>query len=146
MLRLSRLPYRSAVLAVALAAACASAQAEVVVIVSAKSPATTLSTDQISDLFFGRTVTLPGIGQATALDQPEGSSTREQFYQKGLGKTAAQVKAYWTKQIFTGKGRPPREAADDAAVKAQVAADPGLIGYIDKNSLDASVKPLLSIK
>jgi hypothetical protein len=45
--------------------------------------------------------------------------------------------------VFTGKGTPPKEVADDAAVKSFVATTPGAVGYIDESKVDASVKVLL---
>ena len=122
------------------------ALAEVVVIVSAKSTATALSEEQASDLFLGKNSALPGAGQAVPVDQAEGSPVREQFYAKVSGKTGAQLKAYWSKQIFSGKGQPPKDAGDSAAVKTLVAGNPNIIGYVDKSAVDATVKVLLTIK
>lgn len=123
----------------------AAALAETVVVVSAKSSATALTMDQVSDIFLGKSAVLPGGGQAVPVDQADGA-LREDFYHKATGKTGAQVKAFWSKQIFTGKGQPPKEVGDSAAVKALVANNPNLIGYIDKSALDASVKSVLSVK
>lgn len=123
-----------------------SSMADVVVVVSAKSAAMTLSIDQASEIFLGRAITLPGGGAVAPIDQSEGSAAREVFYQKVVGKNAAQLKAYWAKQIFSGKGTPPKDGGSDGAVKAMVAANPGLIGYIDKDAMDGSVKALLTIK
>ena len=69
---------------------------------------------------------------------------RDDFYNKVTGKSAAQMKAYWSKIIFTGKGQPPKEVADNAAVKKLVADSPSAIGYIDKSALDSSVKAVFS--
>jgi ABC-type phosphate transport system substrate-binding protein len=89
---------------------------------------------------------LPGGGAIVAIDQADGSSVRDEFYHKAVGKTPAQVKAYWSKQIFSGKGHPPKEAGDSAIVKGLVAGDANLIGYIDKGALDTTVKSLLIVK
>ncbi|MET0265266.1 MAG: hypothetical protein ABW202_06610 [Duganella sp.] len=120
--------------------------AEIVVIVSAKSAATALTEEQAADVFLGKSNTLPGGGQAVPVDQSESSAVREQFYTKVAGKTGAQMKAYWSKLIFTGKGQAPKDAGDSAAVKALVAGNPNIIGYIDKSAADATVKVLLTIK
>lgn len=136
----------AAVLGAVLAAAALPSMADVVVVVSAKNSATALTQDQASDIFLGRATSLPGAGAVTPVDQAEGAASRDAFYQKASGKNAAQVKAYWSKQIFSGKGTPPKEAGNDAAVKAMVAANPNLIGYIDKGALDGSVKALLTVK
>lgn len=129
-----------------LAGATASASAEVVVVVSAKSAATALTQDQAADIFLGRSNTLPGGGAAVPLDQADGAAIRDEFYQKATAKSGAQLKAYWSKQIFSGKGQPPKAVGDSAAVKAQLAGNPNLVGYIDKAAVDATVKPLLTIK
>lgn len=133
-------------LAFGLSFAALPAFAEVVVIVSAKNAATALSEEQASDIFLGKNSALPGGGTVTPIDQADGSPLRDQFYTKVSSKTAAQMKAYWSKQIFTGKGQAPKEAGDSAGVKAMVAGNPNLIGYVDRSAVDASVKVLLTIK
>jgi len=136
----------TAVFVAGLFAASLPAAADVVVVVSAKSAATALTEEQASDIFLGKANTLPGGGQAVPVDQPDGSPARELFYSKAVGKSAAQLKAYWSKQIFSGKGQPPKEAGDNAAVKSLVAGNPNIVGYIDKSAVDATVKVLLTVK
>lgn len=141
-----RIPFCAALLSFSLSLGATPALAEVVVVVSAKSGATALSADQVSDIFLGKANALPGAGQAVPIDQSDTSGVREEFYQKATSKNPAQVKAYWAKQIFSGKGQPPKEVGDSAAVKTLLASNPNMIGYIDKAAVDASVKVLLSIK
>jgi hypothetical protein len=74
------------------------------------------------------------------IDLPASNPLRESFYKKATDRDSAQIKAVWSRLLFTGQGQPPKELADAAAVKKAVAADPKAIGYIDKNDLDASVK------
>lgn len=120
------------------------AMADVVVVVSSKSAVSTLTGAQATDIFLGKTSTFPGGGQAVPIDQKEGSAIRDEFYTKVAGKSGAQVKAYWSKIIFSGKGQPPKEVADSAAVKKLIADNPNLIGYIDKSSVDGSVKTVFA--
>jgi ABC-type phosphate transport system substrate-binding protein len=80
----------------------------------------------------------------TPVDQPESAAIRAEFYKKVTDKDASQVKSLWSKLVFTGKATMPKEAADSAAVKKMVAADPKAIGYIEKSALDASVKAVYS--
>lgn len=116
------------------------AAAEVVVVVGAKTPATALAQKQVADIFLGRTTSLPGGASAVLVDLPESNALREEFYMKLTGKSAAQAKAYWAKLAFTGKGIPPTEVGSSAEVKKAVAATPGGIGYIDKGTIDDTVK------
>ena len=136
---------KPALLVAALALTAVVTQADVVVIVSAHSTVSNLSNDQVSDLFLGRVAFFPNGANAVPVDQAEGSATRNQFYQKTIGKAAPQMKAYWARMIFTGRGQPPVEAGDDEAVKRTVANHPNLVGYIDKSALDATVKPVLTL-
>jgi ABC-type phosphate transport system substrate-binding protein len=129
-----------------LAFASGAACAEGVVVVSAKSAAKALTADQAADIFLGRSNELPGAGTAVPIDQAEGSALRDEFYEKVASKNPTQLKAYWSKQIFSGKGQPPKAVGDSAAVKSLLSGNPNLIGYIDKSAVDASVKVLLSIK
>lgn len=115
------------------------AQADIAVVVN---PANNnaLSSDEINRLFLGRTSNFADGSKATPLNLAEGQAGRDEFDSKVLNRSAAQLKAYWSKLVFTGKGTPPKELADDAAVKAAVAADSSAIGYIDSSSVDSSVK------
>ena len=120
-------------------------RAELVVIVSAKSPVTSLTREQVAQLFLGRATSFPGGGAVTPLDQKEGAAVRDEFYTKVVDKNAGQVKAYWAKQMFSGNGSPPRELGSSAEVKRAVAADPTAIGYVEKGVLDGTVKGVLSV-
>lgn len=125
--------------------ACGAGAADLFVVVSARSAVVALRADQVADIFLGQVGRFPDGGEAVALDQAVGSPQRDEFYARVAAKSPALVKAYWTKMIFTGRGQPPREAPDSAAVRKLVADNPALIGYIDKSSLDASVKPVLLV-
>ena len=115
------------------------ASAETVVIVSAKNPATRMFSEQASQFFLGKS------NMFTPIDQAEGSAIRNDFYQKVAEKDAAQVKALWSKLVFTGKATPPREYKSNAEVKKAVAEDPKAIGYIDKSAVDDTVKVILTL-
>jgi ABC-type phosphate transport system substrate-binding protein len=110
------------------------AHADVVVVVSAKSPAAKLSKEQVADIFLGRSTSM------VPLDQAAGAAVRDEFYSKVTGQTAAQVKTLWAKLSFSGKGTPPKALGSDDEVKAQLAANPNAIAYMDKSKVDASVK------
>jgi ABC-type phosphate transport system substrate-binding protein len=121
--------------------AASSATAEVAVIVH---PSNAVSVDQaeITRLFTGRGTTFNNGSKATPLNLAESATTRSEFDSKVLSKSSSQMKAYWSKLVFTGKGTPPKEVTSDAEMKAIVAADATAIGYIDASAVDASVKVL----
>ncbi len=134
----------AALLGLALSLGASMVAAQVVAVVSATSPSAALSNDQVVDIFLGKANRFPDGREAVPIDQAEGSRPRDEFYQKFAGKSPAQIKAHWSKIIFTGRGQPPRQASSDAEVKKFVAANPGAIGYIERSLVDGSVKVLLS--
>lgn len=118
----------------------AAAADEVVAVVSAKSPVTSLNAAQIADIFLGKSSRFPDGTPAVPIDLPEESPVREKFYAEYTGKSPAQVKAYWSKIIFTGRGQPPKQVTTGAEAKKLVADNPNAIGYIDSKLVDSSVR------
>jgi ABC-type phosphate transport system substrate-binding protein len=55
---------------------------------------------------------------------------REKFDEQVLRRTPAQLRAYWTQQIFSGKAVPPPEAESVADAVAYVLANKGAVGYV----------------
>jgi ABC-type phosphate transport system substrate-binding protein len=88
--------------------------AEVSVIVSANNANASIDADTLSRIFLGKTSNFPDGNQAIPVDQTEGAAARESFNDKVLGKNSSQLKAYWSRLIFTGKGTPPKESGSDA--------------------------------
>ena len=135
---------RTGVIAFALGVGTSAAAADVVAVVSSKSPVTALSKNQVADIFLGKTSRFPDGEQAVPIDQVEGSAARDEFYTKLIGKSAAQIKAHWSKIIFTGRGQPPKEVPNSAEVKKLVVQNPRAIGYIERSSVDGTVRVILS--
>lgn len=127
------------ILAATLCAASPLCHAEIAVIVSPKNPASRMFTEQAGQFFIGKSSLF------TPIEYNEGTAIRNEFNTKVLAKDSAQVKAIWTKLVFTGKGTAPKEYGSAAEVKKAVAADPKAIGYIDKSHVDDSVKVILSV-
>jgi ABC-type phosphate transport system substrate-binding protein len=118
------------------------AVADVVAVVSVKSPITALSKSQVTDIFLGRTSRFPDGTQAVPIDQSEGTAVQEEFYAHFAGRTIAQIKAHWSRIIFTGRGQPPKAVANTNELKQLLAHDPRAIGYLERSDLDSSVKVL----
>ncbi|MEP7069664.1 MAG: phosphate ABC transporter substrate-binding protein [Usitatibacter sp.] len=131
-----------AAVALALSGTNAASAEDVVAVVSAKSPITSLNTNQVADIFLGKTSRFPDGSLAVPIDQLEESPAREKFYAQFTGKSPAQLKAHWSKIIFTGRGQPPRQVASNAEARKTIADNPYAIGYLDQSQVDASVKVL----
>ena len=113
--------------------------AEVEVIVH-PSNAVALTKDDISRIFLGKTRGFPGGKEAIAISMSKGDAAFDEFTQNVLGKSTKQLKAYWAKMVFTGKGTPPKEIGSSAELSGLIASNPNLIGFVPAGSAGAGVK------
>lgn len=113
--------------------------ADVAVIVH-KSNTDTISTDDIVKIFLGKQSTFPGGDEAVPINLTGGNITREGFDATVLGKNGRQMKAYWSKLVFTGKGTPPKEVETEMQMLQLITNNPSMIGYIDSDKLSPEVK------
>ena len=98
-----------------------------------------LDESAISRIFLGKAKSFPDGGQAVPINLEDGSAGSEVFNEKVLNKSASQLKAYWSKLVFTGKGTPPKTVNNDAEMIALISANPNMIGFIE-GAGDGSVK------
>ena len=123
---------KSLLAAAALGAAVAAplAQAQVVV-VNAGDGTSALSKEEVVAIFSGKSKSHTPVDNA---------ALRNAFYPNVVGKSSDQIKAYWAKLEFTGKGKAPHEESNGSAVANYVAANPGTIGYVEAGDVGAGVK------
>jgi ABC-type phosphate transport system substrate-binding protein len=134
-----KLVWKLFILTAALCAMSIPAVAELVVVVNPKNTAGAMNQEQIAQFYLGISTTLRPI------DQADGSAIRAEFYKKVTDKEPSQVKAIWSKLVFTGKGKPPKEYPSSDEVKKAIEADPNAIGYIEKTAVDGNVKVILTV-
>ncbi|MFZ5756336.1 MAG: phosphate ABC transporter substrate-binding protein [Pseudomonadota bacterium] len=131
----------------ALSAVAPAAYAGLVVVAHPSVAVSELNADQVNQLFLGRTKTLPDGSAVAPLDLAEGSAMRTQFAERVLGKNEQQLRSYWSRMIFTGKGQPPRSVGNSDEVVRAVASRPGYIGYVDSKAVaSGKVKVLYSLE
>lgn len=117
-----------------------SAFADIVVIVSQKNPTQAISQDDVDKIFLGKLKLFPDGSSAIPLDMPANSREKKAFYESAIGKDDSQLRAYWSRIIFTGSGQPPKTVTSEADMLKLVAENPNTIGYIDKSQVNGSVK------
>jgi len=122
------------------------ADAEVAVIANKSLAVDTVPVSLARKLWLGKSHTIPGVGKVTVVDQQPGNGVTKIFYKKVVKKTPNQLKAYWAKVVFTGKGYPPRAFDSNEEVLSWVAATPNGLGYVDSSAVGDSVKVLFTIK
>lgn len=115
------------------------AMAELVIVANPQNPVKSLPPSQAAQVFLGGSVSF------TPIEQPDHSSIRAEFYKKVLEKEPAQVQATWSKLVFTGKGKPPKECKSSTEVKKAVSENVNAIGYIEKSAVDETVKVIATV-
>jgi len=118
------------------------ARAEIVVVVSADNPIDGLSRAELRDIYLGRAHRFPNGLPVTPLDQKETAAAHDEFYKDYLNRSPGQVKAHWSKLIFTGRGQPPRSVPNGESMVEAVAGNPRALGYVDAGRVVDGVKVL----
>jgi ABC-type phosphate transport system substrate-binding protein len=116
----------------------AAAMAEAVIVVNAANTVA-LDDEAAAKIFLRQVKTFPDGAAASPINQKDGPAT-EEFRTKVLRKNAAQFKAYWAQQLFTGGGKAPNEVDGDEAVLKYVADTPGGIGYVEAGKSRSGVR------
>ena len=105
----------------------------------------TFAVSDVESIFMLKKSTFTDGSKATPFYLSGDETSRNIFNEKALGKSSSQLKAYWSKLVFTGKGTPPPELATSADAVAKVAADPTAVAYVDKSAVTPAVKVVLSL-
>ncbi len=110
------------------------------VIVNSANPTTQLSRLKLGEIFLKKEKRWAD-GQLVFPVEPSAkSATRQRFTQEVFAKSTVAVAAYWQQMIFSGKGVPPPEKANDAEILAFVRETAGAIGYVAAGADLAGVK------
>lgn len=118
------------------------------IIVHASNPATQLAKEDISNMFLKKVKQWKESGEAVLpIDLVEDSPIRAQFSESIHGRKITAIKAYWQKQVFSGRGVPPEEKKSENEVLKYVSENPGAIGYIAASTpIDAYDVKVLKIE
>lgn len=119
---------------------------DVVVIVHPSVAVNTLSADELMHIFMTKTKTFPNQQPVEPVIPREEQESRQRFERVIFQRNPIQVRAYWTRLLFTGRGALPQVLDSDVDIKKKVAAQPQMIGYIDKTALDDSVKVVFTVQ
>ena len=125
-------------------AAMQTASAELVVIVNANASIDSLDKQTVADLFLAKKSSFPDGSDAVPVEQVENSGEREEFHEKVTGKSNHQLTSHWSRLVFSGKGKPPREFDSGAKILQLVSDNPEVIGYVDSSLVTPAVKVVLT--
>ena len=94
-----------------------------------------LPKELIAKIFLDKEKFFPGGKRAVPMGHEDGDQ-KFNFYKRCTNKSPDQVKAYWARRIFTGKGLPPEAVIDDEEMIELVSSNPNIIGYVNKESIE----------
>jgi hypothetical protein len=120
------------------------AHAQIVIVSSARGAVQALSRQEAEQLYLGRTRNLSDGTPVALADLPPGP-VRDRFYEELAHKNPSQIRAHWSRMVFTGRALPPQEAASVAELRARVGANPNLIGYLPAADADSTLRVLLQL-
>ena len=122
------------------------AWAELVVVVNVHCGVAAMSRNEVINIFFGRNRQFFNGIEAQPVDMLDTHPARARFYQALVGKDLADINAYWSRQIFSGRSQQPPKIATAEEVIKWVTSHPGGIGFIDLAKADARVRIVYEFK
>jgi ABC-type phosphate transport system substrate-binding protein len=115
-------------------AAFRAAQAPFCVVVHRNNPMGSITRAELSAIYMKRKRSWRDGREIVPVDQPAASRVRQRFSRAIHGKHVAYVTRYWQRLIFSGRGIPPRQLQNDAAVLELVRNNRDAIGYIARTT------------
>ena len=116
------------------------------VIITANDNVEELQLEDIARIYLGKVSRFPSGAEVVPLDLDPSDPSYVRFARLVLKKTPAQLKAYWAKRIFTGKGKPPRTLQNREELRALVASHRRYLSYIDSEDADNSVRWVIELQ
>jgi ABC-type phosphate transport system substrate-binding protein len=118
---------------------------EVTIVANSSVKATSVSADELRDVFTGDKTSLKDGSHVTPVTLKAGP-VHEAFLKKYVGKDDSAFRAGWRSLVFTGQGSMPKTFDTEAALVDYVAANPGAIGYISPGAATKEGVKTLPVK
>lgn len=113
---------------------------DLVVVANAKSGIDKMSREEVVFVFMGRWRQLPSGIVAQPVDLPVDSPERTAFYRQLVYKSPSEIKAYWSRLVFSGSARPPVSPETHEEQMRILALTQGAVGYIERSRVDDRVR------
>ena len=115
-----------------------------VVVVTHPDNQNTITREDLYRLYFGKLRTLPNGQRLIPLVNNGDEDQLKLFASQVLQRSSQQLRSYWARQLFTGKGKPPVRAKDALALKNLIATNPDYVGYLWESEVDGSVRVIFA--
>ena len=118
---------------------------DLAVIVSKDSNINNISKKELSKIFLAKTKRLPSGDRAIPVENTN-KVYQSKFYKIVSNKNEKQLKKYWAKMIFTGRGQPPKKINSINEVIAFIQNNKNAISYIPFDYVNNDLKIIMEIK
>jgi len=117
------------------------------IVVNKDNPVSSLSQKEISNLFLKKVTKWSNGLTVQPVDLVESSAIRENFSKEIHNRKVSSIKAYWQKQIFSGRKVPPAEKKSNREILTYVQNNPSAVGYVSTSTnVDQYQIKILKIK
>jgi len=96
--------------------------------------------DNIAKMFLGREKSFSNGEKIVPVTLDSSSELNSHFAKKVFDRSPKQLKAYWSKLTFTGKGKAPKKIDNSEEVLALISSDQNAIGWVEKSKVSDKVK------
>ncbi|RMF20825.1 MAG: hypothetical protein D6760_10705 [Deltaproteobacteria bacterium] len=123
---------------------CSSARASDVdfaIVVHPSNPVSRISRDDLERIYRRTLLFWPDGRRIVAINAPFGTPLRDAFRRRILRSTPDALATFWNRRYFDGV-LPPPVLRSVEAIRAYVAKRPEAIGYLPRDRIDDSVKPI----
>lgn len=118
--------------------------ADILVVVAGNSSVTQLDEYEVERIFLSKTRFFSDGEKVEVIEGME-NELKDSFYRLIAHKSKSQLRSYWAKQIFTGKGKPPRQFKEDRLLPYLV-QNTNAISYISSEQMTDTLKVIYKIK
>lgn len=101
-----------------------------VVIVHPKNPVDEVDRAFLRRVYLKKATSWEAGGTIRPVDLPRNAKARDRFTREVIKKTPAQLRRYWSQQVFSGKGTPPKQVDSADEVIDYVLEHRGAVGYL----------------
>ncbi|KAB7887155.1 hypothetical protein [Poseidonibacter ostreae] len=115
------------------------------VIVSKDSSIENISKKELSKIFLSKTKKLPNGDKSLTLEYIN-KKYQSEFYKIVCNKNEKQLKKYWAKMIFTGRGQPPKKLKSIEELISFVQNNKNAISYIPTSHMNDNLKIIMEIR
>jgi ABC-type phosphate transport system substrate-binding protein len=112
---------------------------DLVLVANANSGIERLTKREVVNIYLGRYRRLDTGSTAEPIDLSSKTDAKAMFYRLLVDKNLAEINAYWSRLVFSGKTRPPQQVDDVDKVLDIVAHNRNALGYIDRAAVNSQV-------